>query len=77
MREYSLLCTIESRDLLYKAADIAFQAGKGACGLVIGGERNTHLFFICGKFSDMVRVYSALKNNGFKTTITEYCEVKG
>ncbi len=54
--------TTELRDS--RACDIAFQAGKDCCGLGFYKNGITELY-VYGKFSDYVRVYSALRNNGF------------
>lgn len=52
-----------------KVCNIAFQSGKDKCGC--GFHQNgVSSFYIYGKFSDMVRVYSALKNNGYKPAVT-------
>lgn len=47
-----------------RACDIAFPAGKGAAGAGFHNGGDTR-FYVWGKFSDMVRVYSALRNNGY------------
>lgn len=69
--EYNI--TIEHQDTdkeINKVCNIAFLSGKGhvGCGF---HERGITNFYVDGKFSDMVRVYSALKNNGYKPTAKE------
>jgi hypothetical protein len=46
-------------------AEIAFQAGKDACGLVSYSDGCSSCY-VHGKFSDYVRVRSALMHNGYK-----------
>lgn len=50
---------------LDNVCNIAFQTGAW-CGF--HKEGNTE-FYVWGKFSDMVRVYSALKRNGYKLEV--------
>lgn len=50
---------------LDRICNIAFQAGAG-CGFHQEGKTQ---FYVWGKFSDMVRVYSALKRNGYKLEV--------
>ncbi len=54
-------------DVLDKATAVAFQAGKNTCGLGIstGGKEPIVKLYGYGKHSDAVRVYSALRNNGY------------
>ena len=52
----------------YKACEIVFESGKGCCGFKFKQGLNLE-FNICGRFCDMVRVYSALKNNGYAPRI--------
>lgn len=69
--EYNI--TIEHQDTdkeIDKVCNIAFQAGKDCMGYGFH-EGGATEFGLYGKFSDMVRVYSALKNNGYKPIAKE------
>jgi len=62
MNGYKIYTSYDGTD---KQANIAFQSGKGTC--VCGFHKDgTSEFYVWGKFSDMVRVYSALRNNGYQ-----------
>ena len=66
MLEYKIyLSHINTDRELDNVCNIAFQSGKGACGCGFHKDGDTE-FYICGTFSDMVRVFSALRNNGYK-----------
>jgi hypothetical protein len=54
---------------LNKACNIAFQSGKDKCGCGFH-QKGVSEFYVYGKISDMARVYSALKNNGYKLAVT-------
>lgn len=72
MKEY-VIKTVCSSKGLENASGIAFQSGKGACGLVTYNHPIAEVY-VWGKFSDMVRVYSALKNNGFNLVLRRVAE---
>lgn len=62
------------RDLA-RQCNIAFQSVGGACGCSFHKDGKSE-FYIWGKFSDMVRVYSALKNNGYLVKTETHEEYK-
>jgi hypothetical protein len=51
-----------------RQCNIAFQSGKGACGSSLH-EKGNSTYYVWGKFSDMVRVYSALKRNEYELRV--------
>ncbi len=67
---YNIAIKHENTDReLDKVCTIAFQSGKDKCGC--GFHQNgISRFYVYGKISDMARVYSALKNNGYKPAVT-------
>jgi hypothetical protein len=68
-KEYKLdVYTPYDDNSLIHVCDIAFDSGKGACGLIVTKHCVTTVF-VYGKFVDAVRVYSALKNNGYKPSV--------
>lgn len=68
MKEYKIAVTTSTDKELDRACDIAFPAGKGYCGAGFTKDSLTE-FYVFGKHSDMVRVFSALKRNGYTPTV--------
>ena len=68
-REFEIHCRHADLDII---AAIAFQAGKGACGLVLSSRKGyVHTAHGYGTHADAVRVYAALKANGIHITLTK------
>ena len=72
-KEYNIHIITNNDDELDKACSIAFDSGKGYCGCGFTEFPLTR-FYIYGKFHDYVRVYAALKNNGFRIVGCNYDE---
>jgi len=66
-REFKISCVEDDVDVI---ANIAFQAGKGSCGLVMS-DHDLHTAYGYGSKADAVRVYSALKRNGVRIRSSE------
>lgn len=58
---YKIFTTNDSVD---KLCNIVYQAGKGAVGCSFH-KGNESEIYVWGKFSDMVRVWSAMKRNNY------------